>query len=316
MMVRRLDGSLMHNELPWPDLRWYKLDKANLFRYDLHGCDLSWADFREADLRCCDLSGCNLYSADFTRADLRGACLRESYLVGAQFVNAYLSGADLTRATLIDDGNPWEGPTSIRTKKSGEEGLLDPDTVGTLLLEAAWSESHGAVGQHLGVGLLYYTIPYIYQAKLCVCIGSGGGFVPRLMRQAQTDLQLNSKTYLVDANHEVAKDWGKPDWIDGSHFTTNWDVERIIAYSAEAVHRPEFDDVIDYLHIDGDHTYEVCKQDFELWGPKARIITMHDSCSVTEGVGVSQVISEIQETGQWNTLTLPFGAGTTILKRR
>ena len=58
--------------------------------------------------------------------------------------------------------------------------------------DAKWFESHGSDGkEYLGGGMLYYTMAYITRAKVCVCLGSGGGFVPRLMVQAQRDLQAS-----------------------------------------------------------------------------------------------------------------------------
>ncbi|HRI57993.1 MAG TPA: hypothetical protein PK170_12970, partial [Anaerolineae bacterium] len=69
--------------------------------------------------------------------------------------------------------------------------LLSSTTITEALTrEAAWAESHGADGGYLGMGLLYYTLTYLLKARVAVCLGSGGGFVPRLMRQAQRDLGL------------------------------------------------------------------------------------------------------------------------------
>lgn len=78
--------------------------------------------------------------------------------------------------------------------------------VETLTHEAPWCGSHGADGDYLGMGLIYYGIAYILRAKLAVCLGSGGGFVPRLMRQAQRDLGIadDARTILVDANRPEA----------------------------------------------------------------------------------------------------------------
>ena len=48
--------------------------------------------------------------------------------------------------------------------------------------------SHGATDFHLGDGLLIYAVIQYLRAKTCVCLGSGGGFIPRLMTQARYDL--------------------------------------------------------------------------------------------------------------------------------
>ena len=86
--------------------------------------------------------------------------------------------------------------------------------------EAPWSGSHGADQDYLGMGLLYYAIVYALKAQVAVCLGSGGGFVPRVMRQAQRDLGIGetSQTILVDGNHPAAG-WGSPTWLDSkTHF--------------------------------------------------------------------------------------------------
>src|SRR6266436_227006 len=89
----------------------------------------------------------------------------------------------------------------------------------SLTRDAPWSGSHGADNDYLGCGLLYYTIVYALQARLAVCLGSGGGFVPRLMRQAQRDLGIapTSRTVLVDGNVPSAG-WGSPAWLPADSF--------------------------------------------------------------------------------------------------
>ena len=48
--------------------------------------------------------------------------------------------------------------------------------------------THGATRSHLGDGMLVYSLVQNYRAKNCVCLGSGGGFIPRLITQARVDL--------------------------------------------------------------------------------------------------------------------------------
>ena len=56
--------------------------------------------------------------------------------------------------------------------------------------------SHGATDTHLGDGLIIYSLIQYMRAKTCVCLGSGGGFVPRLMTQARYD--LHNKAFLKE----------------------------------------------------------------------------------------------------------------------
>jgi len=77
--------------------------------------------------------------------------------------------------------------------------------------------THGATDLTLGDGLLIYSIIHYMRAKVCVCLGSGGGFIPRIMTQARVDLYDSQifegnrdfnwgdigSTYLVDAANGI-----------------------------------------------------------------------------------------------------------------
>src|ERR1700686_421866 len=108
--------------------------------------------------------------------------------------------------------------------------------------EAPWCGSHGAEDDYLGMGLVYYGITYMLRARIAVCLGSGGGFVPRLMRQAQRDLEQadHSRTILVDANRPEAG-WGSPAWLSPTSFfrQSYGDVE-IVLQTTEAAARKFF----------------------------------------------------------------------------
>jgi len=56
--------------------------------------------------------------------------------------------------------------------------------------------THGATNYHLGDGLLIYSIIQLMRYKTCVCLGSGAGFIPRIMTQARLD--LHDKVYLKE----------------------------------------------------------------------------------------------------------------------
>ena len=137
-----------------------------------------------------------------------------------------------------------------------EEGLIDPAFItDNLTREAYWSPLHAAYGQDLGAGMLYYGLVYATKAKLCVCLGSGDGFVPRVLRQAQRDLHLpDSKTILVDGN---IGPFGRPMWLkNGSFFRQRYpEIEIILDTTSNVAKAQAKDWNIDYLHIDADRAH-------------------------------------------------------------
>jgi Methyltransferase domain len=154
------------------------------------------------------------------------------------------------------------------------------------LSEIIFAESDGAFGDNLGAGALYYALVVMLRARVAVCIGSGGGFVPRLMRKAQEDVKLdNAYAYLIDANLPDLG-FGHPmqagGWLTPENDLQTSD-ERLIVLgmlSADAAVLFGASGVqIDYLHIDGDHSASGVLRDLEGYLPLLSpngVITMHD----------------------------------------
>src|SRR6056300_92504 len=154
-----------------------------------------------------------------------------------------------------------------------------------------YRSTHGATEKHLGDGLIIYSLIQMMRSKIVVCLGSGGGFIPRLMVQAQRDLYnhgiFNSdydwnkiQVFVVDAANGVG---GKNDWTDKESFFRVEFNPRVILDTTENAYYNYFvkeDLKIDYLHIDADHSYEGVKKDFELYSKilnKNGIISIHDT---------------------------------------
>jgi len=56
-------------------------------------------------------------------------------------------------------------------------------TVVTAYEPVPYRWTHGATDNHLGDGLLLYSIVQLMRYKTIICLGSGGGFVPRILTQ-------------------------------------------------------------------------------------------------------------------------------------
>jgi hypothetical protein len=184
-----------------------------------------------------------------------------------------------------------------------------------LTKEAPWSKGHCADQNYLGAGMLYYAITYSHKAKLCVCLGSGGGFVPRIMKQAQRDLELkNSKTILVDGN---MGNWGRPQWLEPKSFFRNEypDISIIIDTTHNvATKLASTWGKINYLHIDADHSYEGALRDFYDYLPfmdPNGIITFHD----TRGNLPCAKVIDLLKDKNFELIDLKYmGAGVAIIR--
>ena len=208
--------------------------------------------------------------------------------------------------------------------------LLNMNFITSMLtVDDPWCSSHGAENgaEYLSAGLLYYSLAYSTRAHTCVCLGSGGGFVPRLMRQAQRDLGLEgSRTFLVDGAQNVSRErkdiWGTPYWLDeDSTFRKNYpEVEVVLKLTENAFHEVFVPNKvrIDYLHIDADHHYDGAKRDWDLYRTLVAengVITLHDTTNYREPCGVPQLVDEIRESGEYDIVNFPIAYGTAIAKK-
>jgi GT2 family glycosyltransferase len=85
----------------------------------------------------------------------------------------------------------------------------------------------------------------------------------------------------------------------------------------EALNKFE-DNSIDILHIDGLHTYEAVKHDFDNWLPKVKkdtgIILFHDVCEKSDDFGVYKLWEELKEKYKTITFEHYHGLGVVFLK--
>jgi hypothetical protein len=198
-------------------------------------------------------------------------------------------------------------------------GLLDFDYIRShLLREAPWAESHGADHHfYLGAGLLYYSLAYAFQCRTIVVLGSGGGFVPRLLKQAQRDLERSFslegdvrphsdgpfRLILIDA-HLPSAGWGATFYAENQETVMRRefsDIRYMIQTTDQAFEILQAEGIqIDYLHVDADHSFAQSFQDFtnfvSLVAPRG-VVTFHDTCrNATRHceTGVPETLNEIR----------------------
>ena len=217
--------------------------------------------------------------------------------------------------------------------------------------------THGATDLHMGDGIVVYSLIQHMRAKNCVVIGSGGGFIPRIVTQARVDLHsqgifegdtdLNwgdiGATYVVDACNGIG---GPNDLENEESFYRKHFYPRFIKATSEDAYYDFFvrqDIKIDFLFIDGDHSYEGVKLDFDLYSnllSENGIIVLHDTdpkyeetLIVSEDAkkdfhrfdGPSKLVKELQDSPDWNLINLynfrilmdkPSSSGITIINRK
>lgn len=242
------------------------------------------------------------------------------------------------------------------------EGLLNLDYLkhnitnnGDVPVPYRWT--HGATDLYLGDGIIVYSIIQHMKAKNCVCIGSGGGYIPRLITQARLDLYESKifegnpdfnwgdigSTYVVDACNGVG---GPNDLENEDSFYRTHFYPRFIKETSEKAYYDFFvrqDIKIDFLFIDGDHSYEGVKTDFELYSQilsENGVIMIHDTDGEYEKTlivsedakkdhyrfdGPSKFVNELNENPSWNLIKLhnfrmlenkPSSSGITIINKR
>jgi hypothetical protein len=187
-----------------------------------------------------------------------------------------------------------------------------------IIATTKWSESHGAEGSNPGMGFFYYGLPYVLKASRCVCLGSGAGFVPKMMYKAQQDLISEGSIYeinisLVDAD---IGPWGRPNYEGGINDYP--EIVRIKSLTDDAV---DLFNNIDYLHVDADHSYDQIYKDLSNYGTRMNgnkwAITVHDTFNPSDGdhppIGSYHASVDWARDNGHDIVNFPIGCGTALI---
>jgi len=182
---------------------------------------------------------------------------------------------------------------------------------------------------NLGLGWLYYGIARVVKPTTAVVIGSFRGFVPLILGRALADNRAGKVVFidpsLVDAF------WRDPGKVR-AHFAKFGigNIEHHCLTTQEFVKTPAYANLgkVDFVFIDGYHSYEQARFDFKAFEPllSPRGMTLfHDSIRVRPsriyGPGkvyehrVRDFMLELRKNPDLQVFDLPFGDGLTLVRK-
>jgi len=179
--------------------------------------------------------------------------------------------------------------------------------------------------QRLGLASAWWAhVPFAFwitvacRPRLFVELGTHNGVSYAAFCEAVLRAGLGTRCYAVDtwAGDEHSKNYGEEVYGDLRDFHD----KRYAAFSS--LLRSTFDDAVHYfengsidlLHIDGYHTYEAVKHDYEMWRPKLSdraVVLFHDTNVRERDFGVYQFFAELSK--QFPSFEFSHGYGLGIV---
>ena len=191
---------------------------------------------------------------------------------------------------------------------------------------------HGqnAENKDLGLGWLYYALARIHTPTTAICIGSWRGFVPILLGRAIKDNNNGGRVIFIDPS--LADDhWQDPDrtqeWFSKFELSN---IEHHRMTTQEFVLTDHFRELsaIDLLFIDGMHTAEQARFDYESFDGKMNdqsIALFHDSFKKRYSRiydqdnpylhTVTDYINELDSRNDLQVMDFPLASSVTLVRK-
>lgn len=183
---------------------------------------------------------------------------------------------------------------------------------------------HNATADTLGFGAIHYSLVANLRPERVLVIGSRYGYVPAVIGLA---LQANGRGILdfVDANYSDTVH-GFNTAFGGVGYWAEDPSERFAAFGLKDLIRVHVMRTADYfalpqaeygyIYIDGDHSYEGCRDDFEHASRVAEagaLITLHDVMVTDTGFGASRLYSEL-DSSRYDKILIPAWPGLGVVQ--
>jgi Methyltransferase domain len=196
-------------------------------------------------------------------------------------------------------------PAAVPVVSLSELGAGAPATIGgipvgsTILLPADHLRAESAWNQHIPFA---FWLTQAHAPSIFVELGTFCGTSYFSFCQAVAALRLPTRCFAIDTwqgdSHAGFYDESVFAGVDACNELKYAGFSRLVRSSFDEALPHFLDGSIDLLHIDGLHTYEACRHDFESWLPKLSrraIVLFHDTNVRERGFGVHRLWAELAE---------------------
>lgn len=196
----------------------------------------------------------------------------------------------------------------------------------TFAPDGAAEREHNARPDSAGFGLIHYGLVANLRPERVLVIGSRHGYVPSILALA---LKANGSGTIdfVDANYSDSKHGeqiafgGVENWHgDASEKFSSFGLKDIMKFYIQRSSEffSQCDCKYDYVYLDGDHSYEGCRYDFEQSlkiTTSEALVLLHDVAVIQPGFGVNRLFAELEE-NRYNKILIPAWPGLGIVQRK
>lgn len=208
--------------------------------------------------------------------------------------------------------------------------LEDPTVVSkikeTFAPDGGAEREHNAQEGSAGFGSIHYSLVRNLRPERVLVIGSRYGYVPSMIGLALKANGVGTIDF-VDANYSDSvhgfnlafggvENWSGEPGEKFSSFGLGEVINLHVMRSSEFF--AQCDARYGYIYLDGDHSYEGCKYDFEQSlkvVAAGALLVLHDVAVNQEGFGVNQLFLEIEE-NLYNKILIPAWPGLGIVQRK
>jgi hypothetical protein len=201
--------------------------------------------------------------------------------------------------------------------------MLDKDTVRSIHKIYSGGTKHNNNGENLGFGFIHYALIRNLRPSRILVVGSQRGYIPAIVALACRD-ENKGHVDFVDAGYDAseANNWGGVGaWkeVNADYWKPLGLEDWITLHVCRTQDFQPHPEGYGYIYIDGDHSYEGVKHDYETFWPWLSLggfMAFHDVCVDKEShygnFGVKKFWKEIAKDEH---LTIDLSSGLGLLKK-